>query len=62
MFGSNSREIKRSVFIVILIFFWIWRRSTLPRFRYDFLINLAWKRILPLVLGLLEISLFIVYT
>jgi NADH-ubiquinone oxidoreductase chain 1 len=61
MFGSNSREIKRSFFIVILIFFWIWRRSTLPRFRYDFLINLAWKRILPLVLGLLEVSLFIVY-
>ena len=61
IFGSNSREIKRSFFIVILIFFWIWRRSTLPRFRYDFLINLAWKRILPLVLGLLEVSLFIVY-
>ena len=61
IFGYNSREISRRIFIIILIFFWIWRRSTLPRFRYDFLINLAWKRILPLVLGLLEVSLFIVY-
>lgn len=28
----------------------IWRRGTLPRLRYDQLISLAWKRVLPLVL------------
>ena len=35
---------------VIIIFFIIWVRATLPRYRYDMLINLAWKRYLPLSL------------
>ena len=29
---------------------WIWARATLPRYRYDILINLAWKRFLPVSL------------
>lgn len=33
-----------------LIFFWIWVRATLPRHRYDRLMGLNWKRLLPLVL------------
>ena len=36
----------------IVVFFWIWARRTLPRYRYDLLINLAWKRILPIALSL----------
>lgn len=49
-------------FITIrLVFFWIWARSTLPRFRYDLLIRLAWKRILPITLGGLELSILLVY-
>lgn len=33
--------------IVLIVFFWIWVRGTLPRFRYDKLIYLAWKLFLP---------------
>lgn len=33
-----------------LIFFWVWIRATLPRHRYDYLIDLNWKKILPVVI------------
>jgi len=32
-------------------FLWIWVRGTLPRFRYDKLMYLAWKRFLPVSLN-----------
>lgn len=37
----------------VLSFFWIWARGTLPRFRYDKLIYLAWKDYLPVSLSCL---------
>ena len=37
-----------------IVFFWVWARTTLPRFRYDLLISLAWKSILPISLLILE--------
>ena len=40
-------------FVVIsrlLVFIWVWVRSTLPRYRYDLLINLAWASYLPVSL------------
>lgn len=47
------------IFTASLIYFWIWLRASYPRFRYDLLITLAWKRILPfrLVLCLYFIAL-----
>ena len=38
-------------FTRFILFFWVWARRTFPRYRYDLLINLAWKRILPLALA-----------
>ncbi len=34
-----------------VLFFFIWSRATLPRFRYDQLMRLGWKIFLPLTLG-----------
>nr|AXS65339.1 NADH dehydrogenase subunit 1 [Curculionoidea sp. 9 KM-2017] len=44
--------------IVFMSFFWIWVRGTLPRYRYDKLMYLAWKSFLPVSLNFLiyEIS------
>ena len=36
-----------------IAFLFIWVRGALPRYRYDKLINIAWKRYLPLVLNFL---------
>lgn len=39
--------------LVFISFLFLWIRGTLPRFRYDKLIYLAWKRFLPLSLNFL---------
>lgn len=36
---------------LLVLFIFIWVRATLPRYRYDMLINLGWKVFLPLTLA-----------
>nr|QNT26881.1 NADH dehydrogenase subunit 1 [Trigonopterus puspoi] len=38
--------------VVMMAFFWVWVRGTLPRYRYDKLMYLAWKSYLPVSLNL----------
>lgn len=39
--------------IIIFTFFFIWVRSSFPRFRFDFLMYFCWKSVLPFVLFLI---------
>ncbi len=39
--------------LYFFIFFYIWLRATLPRYRYDQLMKISWKILLPLSLGTL---------
>jgi NADH-quinone oxidoreductase subunit H len=40
-----------SLKLVAFLFAFVWVRATLPRFRYDQLMDLGWKRLIPLALG-----------
>jgi len=52
-FFSGRTFILYSFFTIRLVFFWVWVRTTLPRYRYDLLMGLAWGRFLPVTLILL---------
>ncbi len=47
--------------ICAFLFFYIWVRGTLPRFRFDQLMNFGWKFLLPLALANVILTVVIVY-
>ena len=47
--------------ICAFLFFYIWVRGTLPRFRFDQLMNFGWKFLLPVALGNVILTVVIVY-
>nr|YP_009485668.1 NADH dehydrogenase subunit 1 [Cyclopelta parva]AVZ00804.1 NADH dehydrogenase subunit 1 [Cyclopelta parva] len=50
--GCNLYSIFFYIQVVVMIFWFVWVRGTLPRFRYDKLMMLSWKLFLPFSLNL----------
>jgi NADH-ubiquinone oxidoreductase chain 1 len=55
-FGGDLFSLLFYFILVFLSFVFIWVRGTLPRFRYDKLIYLAWRTYLPVSLNYLFFS------
>nr|YP_010834393.1 NADH dehydrogenase subunit 1 [Luperomorpha xanthodera]WFQ81662.1 NADH dehydrogenase subunit 1 [Luperomorpha xanthodera] len=51
--GANLLNFLFFMKLVLISFFWLWVRGTLPRYRYDKLMYLAWKNYLPISLNYL---------
>ncbi|MFN0277568.1 MAG: NADH-quinone oxidoreductase subunit NuoH [Pyrinomonadaceae bacterium] len=47
--------------ICAFLFFYIWVRGTLPRFRFDQLMNFGWKFLLPVALANVIVTIVVVY-
>ena len=57
--GGSGSYLSFSLLGLLLIFGFIWCRGTLPRFRYDQLISLSWKSLLPISLSSLSLFLLL---
>ena len=47
--------------ICCFLFFYIWVRGTLPRFRFDQLMNFGWKFLLPVAIANVTLTIVVVY-
>jgi len=56
--GSFWLGIKISIFAILFIYI----RAALPRYRYDQLMTLGWKTLLPVILGYLILTISIIYS
>lgn len=56
--GSNLISLFFFIKLNFIAFFFIWVRGAFPRYRYDKLIYIAWKRYLPISLNLLFLVIF----
>jgi NADH-quinone oxidoreductase subunit H len=45
--------------VLLFMFFYVWLRATIPRFRFDQLMGIAWKVLVPLALANILITAFI---
>ena len=62
--GLAGVGLKIAVFlfkVVFLLYLMMWIRWTLPRFRFDQLMRMAWRGLIPLTIGLLLITGVFVY-
>lgn len=48
--------------IITVVFFYIWVRASFPRLRYDQLMSLCWKELLPLVFAYILFTICLLYT
>lgn len=46
--------------VVMFIFLFMWIRWTIPRFRYDQLMTLGWKKLIPIALANLLLTGFVI--
>lgn len=58
IYGSYILGLK----IIIVVFFYIWVRASFPRLRYDQLMSLCWKELLPLVFAYIIFTICLFYT
>ena len=42
--------------VAVLVYLMIWIRGTFPRFRYDQLMNIGWKRLIPIGMGAVMVN------
>ena len=48
--------------VFFFLFFYVWARGTLPRFRYDQLMNIGWKLLLPVsIVNVIVTAAFVLY-
>ena len=70
LFGTSNNILVRALFplfwfvlkVFSFLFLYVWVRGTLPRFRYDQLMNYGWRWLMPLaILNIVATSLWLAY-